>query len=59
VNDGGRVLVGGRALPGEGYFYEPTVIEMVPLENAGGATMIIDLQPAVVESGCGRIDPQI
>jgi aldehyde dehydrogenase (NAD+) len=31
VNDSGRVLVGGRALPGEGYFYEPTVIEGVSL----------------------------
>ncbi len=31
VNDGGRVLVGGQALPGAGYFYAPTVIEGVSL----------------------------
>ncbi len=61
MNDGGRVLVGGRALPGEGYFCEPSVIEAIPLplDNAGGAIMIIDLQPTVVEPGSDRIDPQI
>jgi acyl-CoA reductase-like NAD-dependent aldehyde dehydrogenase len=30
-NNGGRVLVGGKSSTGEGYFYEPTVIEGLPL----------------------------
>lgn len=31
TNDGGRILIGGKAIPGEGYFYEPTVIEGLPI----------------------------
>ncbi len=31
VKDGGNVLIGGRERPGEGYFYEPTVVEGLAL----------------------------
>ena len=30
VNSGARVLVGGKPLPGPGYFYQPTVLTDVP-----------------------------
>ncbi len=29
--DGGRLLIGGEPVPGEGYFFAPTVIEGLPL----------------------------
>jgi succinate-semialdehyde dehydrogenase/glutarate-semialdehyde dehydrogenase len=32
VRRGAKVLVGGRPLPGPGYFYEPTVLDRVPLD---------------------------
>ncbi len=34
VHDGAKVLVGGKAPDGEGYFYEPTVLLDVPAESA-------------------------
>lgn len=34
VASGARVRTGGRALPGEGYFYQPTVLTDVPASSA-------------------------
>ena len=34
IEAGGRVLVGGKQVPGPGYFFEPTVLAGVPRESA-------------------------